>query len=371
MIVPSLEAGSAPDVKGSSPAQERTWPGSGVSERAVSRIVQTIALSSSALLDGTTDLHDSPGTDLPRHVGSLPFAGERSVLTTVHELRGEREAEMFPGAEYLVISRGAAGPLLERVTLEQVAEGTQPLNRRRRAFWQATVNDMAQQDWRVLGVAWRPLEMLPDSLTAEIEHDLSLLALVGVREIAHMPPATERSIARRIALQVLFELDCTTHVAEKTIVARIAAQEAPGKQARYVRMLVTLVRKHLAFLDNTLRNYTIDWPPEQLAIVDRNILRMAILEFAITKGAPVAVVINEAIELARLFSGEESFDFINGVLGAIAAEDAAEVPAEGAASLTRVRALRSYRDSLDRQTELDTIRADLQAVPVNEGLPVA
>ena len=371
MIVPSLEAGSAPDVQESLPAVEENWPGSGVSERTVSRIVQTIALSSSALLDGTTDLHDSPGTDLPRHVGSLPFDGARSVLTTVHELRGEREAEMFPGAEYLVISRGAADPLLALVTYEQLAEGIQPLNRRRRAFWHETVNDMMQQDWRVLGVGWRPLETLPDSLTTDIEQDLSLLALVGVREMVHMPPATERSVARRIALQVLFELDCTTHVAEKIIVSRIAAQEAPGKQARYVRLLVTLVRKHLAFLDDTLRNYTIDWPPEQLAIVDRNILRMAILEFAITKGAPVAVVINEAIELARLFSGEESFDFINGVLGAIAAEDAAEVPAEGTASLARVRALRSYRDSLERQEELDTIRADLQAVSVNEGLPVA
>ena len=371
MIVPSLEAGNVPDVTGSLPAQEGTRPGSGVSERAVSRIVQTIALSSSALLDGTTDLHDSPGTDLPRHVGSLPFEGEHSVLTTVHELRGEREAEMFPGAEYLVISRGAADPLLERVTHEQLAEGTQPLNRRRRAFWRDTVNDMAQQDWRVLGVAWHPLETLPDSLTKDIEHELSLLALVGVREIAHMPPATERSIARRIALQVLFELDCTSHVDERVIVARIAAQEAPGKQARYVRLLVTLVRKHMIFLDDTLRNYTIDWPPEQLAIVDRNILRMAILEFAITKGAPVAVVINEAIELARLFSGEESFDFINGVLGAIAAEDAAEFPAEGAASPARVRSLRSYRDSLERQAELDSIRADLQVVPVIEGIPVA
>ena len=110
MIVPSLEAGNVPDVTGSLPAQEGTRPGSGVSERAVSRIVQTIALSSSALLDGTTDLHDSPGTDLPRHVGSLPFEGEHSVLTTVHELRGEREAEMFPGAEYLVISRALPTP---------------------------------------------------------------------------------------------------------------------------------------------------------------------------------------------------------------------------------------------------------------------
>ncbi len=193
------------------------------------------------------------------------------------------------------------------------------------------------------------LETLPDTLTVELERELSMLVLLGVREISHMPPASDRSIARRIALQVLFELDCTTHVAEKIIIARIAAQEAPGKQARYVRLLVILVRKHLAFLDDTLRNYTIDWPPEQLAIVDRNILRMAILEFAITKSAPVAVVINEAIELARLFSGEESFDFINGVLGAIADEYAAEVPTKDAATKDSLESRQEDKSAPDKK----------------------
>lgn len=197
------------------------------------------------------------------------------------------------------------------------------------------------------GVKSGGFEAMGHAMLPDIQPDDEVVS----SEVAHLPPATERSIARRIALQVLFELDCTNHVAAKVVAARVAAQEAPRKQARYVNLLVTMVREHLAFLDDTLRNYAIDWPPEQQAIVDRNILRMAILEFVITRGAPVAVVINEAIELARLFSGAESFDFINGILGAIADEDAAEVSPEDASSAARARALRDYRDSLASPAE--------------------
>ncbi len=159
------------------------------------------------------------------------------------------------------------------------------------------------------------------ALMANEASELSILALLGFRELEHKPPALDRSVARRIALQVLFEIDCTSHRASQVINDRIAAQAATRGQERYVRRLVTQVQQNLSFLDEKIRLYVIDWQLEQLAIVDRNILRMAILELAVTRIAPVAVIVNEAIELARLFSGEDSFNFIHGILGAIAEEN--------------------------------------------------
>lgn len=363
------DAAIEPDERGFAPAREATLPPDAASERAISRVIQTIALSGSDLLDGKTDGETSPGRDLPRQVDSLPYDAEQRLLTTIHELRGEREAEMFPGVGYMVLTRGAASPLLARVAHEHLAEGTAALDDQGRAGWQRDIEELERQDWRSLGIAWRPLDELPEEPAPDVvEGDNAMLALLGVREIGHLPPATERSVARRIALQVLFELDCTDHGPEKVIHFRIASQEASRKQARYVRQLVTLVRQHLGVLDETLRNYAIDWPPEQLAIVDRNILRMAILEFALTRRAPVAVVINEAVELARLFSSADSFDFINGVLGAIAAEDSEDFGAEETAPLSRARLLRDYRAAMSAPSELAALPVAGDAVALDEGM---
>lgn len=356
------------DETGFAPARETTLPTDAASERAISRLIQTIALSGSDLLDGKTDGETSPGRDLPRQVDSLPFDSEQGLLTTLHELRGEREAEMFPGAGYVVLTRGAASALLARVAHEHLADGAETLDDEGRAGWQHDIEDLEQGEWRPLGVAWRPLDELPLEPAADVESGNAMLALLGVREMGHLPPATERSVARRIALQVLFELDCTDHPPEKVIRFRIASQDASRKQARYVRQLVTLVRQHLGVLDETLRNYAIDWPPEQLAVVDRNILRMAILEFALTRRAPVAVVINEAVELARLFSSAESLDFINGVLGAIAAEDAEDHGAGEAAPLARARLLRNYRVAMSAPPDLAALDIGADARALDEGM---
>ena len=151
--------------------------------------------------------------------------------------------------------------------------------------------------------------------------ELSMVAMLGITELDHRPPALDRSVSRRIALQVLFELDCTRHPANIVISHRVAAQDASREQERDIRSLVTQVLQNRSTLDEMIETHAIDWPLENLAIVDRNILRIAILELAIARKAPVAVIVNEAIELARLFSGEDSFNFIHGILGAIDAEN--------------------------------------------------
>lgn len=145
--------------------------------------------------------------------------------------------------------------------------------------------------------------------------------IVETEVIEHMPPATDRSVARRIALQALYELDTTSHEPGAVIGARVESQPIDTKQARYVQFLVLGVLAHQAQLDDVIRQYALEWPPEQLAVLDRNILRMALLEFGIEERTPVGVVIDEAVGLARLFSTEAALSFINGVLGKIASDN--------------------------------------------------
>lgn len=147
---------------------------------------------------------------------------------------------------------------------------------------------------------------------------------VEVEEIEHEPPVTERSIARRIALQVLYEVDCTAHLPGAVIEMRLAAQEMEQKVARYVRLLVNGVLDNRDTIDTTIRQYAREWPLEQVAIVDRNILRMAIYEFAVSQSTPVGAAIDEAVGLARVFGAENATSFVNGVLGKLA-EDAEQL----------------------------------------------
>lgn len=139
--------------------------------------------------------------------------------------------------------------------------------------------------------------------------------------IEHAAPATDRSFARRIALQVLYELDTTAHRVGDVIAYRLDAQDTDKKEARYVRFLVRGVISHRDALDEALRQFMVEWPLEQIAAIDRNILRMAVLEFAVEEKAPVSVVIDEAVGLARVFSAESSIGFVNGVLGKLATDD--------------------------------------------------
>lgn len=144
---------------------------------------------------------------------------------------------------------------------------------------------------------------------------------VEVEVVEHDPPVTERSLARRIALQVLYELDCTTHEPGAVIDARLAAQEIEPRTGRYVRQLVTGVLENRKRMDSVIRQYAREWPLEQVAIVDRNVLRMAIYEFIIGRTTPTGAAIDEAVGLARVFGADNSMNFVNGVLGKLADDE--------------------------------------------------
>jgi len=126
----------------------------------------------------------------------------------------------------------------------------------------------------------------------------------------------QRRQARRQALQVLFEVDIVSH-APGTVVDVHLAEHHPGIQgAEFLRWLVSGVVAHKAQLDQLIHKYAPDWPVDQLAVVDRNILRLALFEIGCpASDTPTKVVINEAVELAKTFGGDSSPRFINGVLG--------------------------------------------------------
>jgi transcription antitermination protein NusB len=132
----------------------------------------------------------------------------------------------------------------------------------------------------------------------------------------HQAVIQQRRLARRIAVQALFEIDSVGHPTGVVIDERLA-YHAPGVHAaRYLRWLVTGVVQNWETLNDLIRTYAPEWPVDQLAIVDRNILRLAIFEMGSKESdAPPKAVINEAVELGKLFGSDSSPRFINGVLG--------------------------------------------------------
>jgi N utilization substance protein B len=129
----------------------------------------------------------------------------------------------------------------------------------------------------------------------------------------------ERRRARTLAIQVLYEVDCVDHPADEVIARHIQANETLGEEgAAFLSRLVkgTLEAEHT--LDRLIAECAPEWPVEQLAVVDRNILRLALWEFAVSSETPVRVAINEAVELAKRFGSDSAPRFINGVLGTLA-----------------------------------------------------
>lgn len=126
-----------------------------------------------------------------------------------------------------------------------------------------------------------------------------------------------RRQARIAALQVLYELDCTKHKVEEAL-ARLEAGEALTQEVLgFTVELVRGVLQNKSELDALIKIFAPAFPAEQMSIVDRNILRLAIFEILFNDKTPFKVAINEAVELAKAFGSDSSPRFINGVLGSI------------------------------------------------------
>lgn len=130
-----------------------------------------------------------------------------------------------------------------------------------------------------------------------------------------------RHQARSLTLQILYELDCTNHPVEDVLSQRLNTGEWLEETRAIATRLVKGVLTHKKNLDTLIHRYAPEWPLDQIAIIDRNILRIAIYELAADTSTPTKVAINEAVELAKTFGAESTPRFINGVLGSLAARE--------------------------------------------------
>ncbi len=122
-----------------------------------------------------------------------------------------------------------------------------------------------------------------------------------------------------MALQTLYEVDTVHHNWNAVLARHLEEHHLPPQGSDFVRHLVSGVLEHGAKLDAIIREIAPQWPCNQMAVIDRNILRMAIYEMLMDPEVPVKVAINEAVELAKTFGSESSRRFINGALGTLAA----------------------------------------------------
>ncbi len=129
----------------------------------------------------------------------------------------------------------------------------------------------------------------------------------------------QRRKARAIALQALYEIDTTKHDAEEVLSRLLADENLSADNDVFVRGLVNQAVQHQEEIDRNIKRFAPSWPIEQISVIDRNILRLAISEILFDNRVIVKVAINEAVELAKKFGGETSSKFVNGVLGSISA----------------------------------------------------
>ena len=135
-----------------------------------------------------------------------------------------------------------------------------------------------------------------------------------------------RRRARQRALQILFLWDARRQPVEDIINAyydTLYSEEKPERD-EFVADLVRGTVEHVAEVDAQITRHAEHWRMERMPVVDRNILRLAVYEMG-HAGTPAAVAIDEALELARKFSNEESVHFVNGVLDAVHRELAARL----------------------------------------------
>ena len=127
----------------------------------------------------------------------------------------------------------------------------------------------------------------------------------------------ERRLSRELALQALYEVDLVGHAPAAVLHERCGMEsDANARVAAYARQLVEGVMAATSRLDPYIQSHAPEWPLDQVAVVDRNLLRIALYEFTAGR-IPFKVAINEAVELAKEYGSDSSPRFINGVLGAL------------------------------------------------------
>lgn len=134
----------------------------------------------------------------------------------------------------------------------------------------------------------------------------------------HDRAATRRQ-SRILALQALYEADTSGHDPAEVVLRLSPDGTDQAEPAAYAARLIAGIKARRHELDDRIAHTAPQWPVEQLAVIDRNLLRIAIYELLFEPDTPIGVAVNEAVELAKAFGAQASGRFVNGVLGAISA----------------------------------------------------
>ena len=132
--------------------------------------------------------------------------------------------------------------------------------------------------------------------------------------------AASRRRARTVALQVLYEVDSVGHPWEGVSSRHLQRVTISEEAAAFARGLVEGALGNSSEIDRIISRLAPSWPASQLSVVDRSLLRLAIYEMILEKSSPPKVVINETVELAKLYGSDSSPKFVNGVLGSVMEE---------------------------------------------------
>jgi N utilization substance protein B len=134
--------------------------------------------------------------------------------------------------------------------------------------------------------------------------------------------ASIRHRVRIVVLQTLFEADLAGHDPHEVLQRHLAERTFPEPAAEFARQLLDGVWAHSAEIDGLIAHAAPNWPLDQMARIDVNILRIAVFELLFSQDAhiPAKAAINEAVELAKSFGSDSSRRFVNGVLGTLAKE---------------------------------------------------
>ncbi len=137
----------------------------------------------------------------------------------------------------------------------------------------------------------------------------------------------ERRRARRAALQTIFEVDQADHDHESALAYWAQGEEVVGSGLDFASSIVRGVLENKDRIDSIISQAAPTWPIEQVASTDRVALEIGVYEICFDRDAPLEVAINEAVELAKTFGGENSAAFVNGVLRGIAERSVHQVRA--------------------------------------------
>src|SRR4030065_1619529 len=127
-----------------------------------------------------------------------------------------------------------------------------------------------------------------------------------------------RSRARSIGVQALYEIDITGHPRALVIEERLSETPLEDNLSDFARKIVFGIHPLIYELDQLIAKHAPEWPLDKVATIDRNIMRIALWEIAVSNQTPLKVAINEAVELGKIYGSDSTPRFVNGVLGSLA-----------------------------------------------------